>query len=142
MTTGSAGNSACYVKSEIYNFENNEWNDASDYPYASWYHHYSVSFTNQAAFFIGGSGGSRLDLIAKYENDEWSLHGNLKRSRYAHGSITYGTTTIVVGGITPDGSVVETEVWDFDNDDSRIVDSTLQSKTYAVGVGLYLVPKG
>ena len=69
------------------------------------YYSYSVSSTNQAAFFIGGyDGSSRLSVIAKYENDEWSLHGNLKRRRSQHGSITYGTTTIVIGGYTDDGS--------------------------------------
>ena len=69
------------------------------------YSHYSVSSTSQAAFFIGGyDGGSYLSIIAKYENDKWSLHGNLKRSRVAHASITYGTATIVIGGGTNDGS--------------------------------------
>ena len=34
MTTGSYS-SDCYVKTEIYNFENNQWNDAPDYPYSS-----------------------------------------------------------------------------------------------------------
>ena len=69
------------------------------------YSHYSVSSTNQAAFFIGGhDGSSLLSVIAKYENDSWSLHGNLKRRRGAHGSITYGTTTFVIGGWTDDGS--------------------------------------
>ena len=41
-------------------------------------------------------------VIAKYENDGWSLYGNLKKSRYAHGSITFGTATIVIGGWTDD----------------------------------------
>ena len=35
MTTGSHINSDCSVKTEIYNFENNQWNDAPDYPYSS-----------------------------------------------------------------------------------------------------------
>jgi hypothetical protein len=35
MTTGSYHNSDCYVKTEIYNFETNQWNDAPDYPYSS-----------------------------------------------------------------------------------------------------------
>ena len=69
------------------------------------YSHYSVSSTSQAAFFIGGwDGNSPLSVIAKYENDKWSLHGNLKRRRESHGSITDGTTTIVIGGGTDDGS--------------------------------------
>ena len=33
LTTGSNANSNCYVKSEVYNFENNQWNDAPDYPF-------------------------------------------------------------------------------------------------------------
>ena len=56
-------------------------------------------------FFIGGwDGSSQLSVIAKYENDNWSLHGNLKRRRHNHGSITYGTIAIVIGGVTDDGS--------------------------------------
>ena len=35
MTTGSLSNSDCYVKTEIYNFETDQWNDAPDYPYSS-----------------------------------------------------------------------------------------------------------
>ena len=63
------------------------------------YSYYSVSSTNQAAFFIGGwVESSRSSVIAKYENDEWSLYGNLKTPRMGHGSITYGTATIVIGG--------------------------------------------
>ena len=65
------------------------------------YSHYSVSSTSQAAFFIGGNhGSSQSSVITKYENDNWSLHGNLKRRRSVHGSITYGTTTFVIGGYT------------------------------------------
>ena len=60
---------------------------------------YSVSSTNQAAFFIGGyDGNSVISTIAKYENDEWSLYGNLKKCRRFHGSITSGSDTIVIDG--------------------------------------------
>ena len=31
MTTGSGLYSDCYVKTEIYDFDNNRWNDAPDY---------------------------------------------------------------------------------------------------------------
>ena len=74
------------------------------------YYSYSVSSTIQAAFFIGGQGESiggqgesQLSVISKYENDNWSLLGNLKRRRSSHGSITYGTTLLVIGGWTDDG---------------------------------------
>ena len=39
-------------------------------------------------------------------------------------------------------SVVETEKWDLNNGDSRIVVPTLQSGDYAWGTGKYLVPSG
>ena len=66
---------------------------------------YSVASTNQAAFFIGGwHGDSRSSVIAKYENDEWSLHGKLKKRRKGHGSIISGTAIIVIGGRTDDDS--------------------------------------
>ena len=68
------------------------------------YSHYSVSSTNQAAFFIGGNFAGGSSVIAKYENDEWSRHGNLKRRRCNHGSIISGTEIIVIGGWTNDGS--------------------------------------
>ena len=35
MVTGSFSDSDCYVKTEIYNFETNRWNDALDYPFSS-----------------------------------------------------------------------------------------------------------
>ena len=34
LTTGSKINSDCYVRTEIYNFETNQWSDAADYPFA------------------------------------------------------------------------------------------------------------
>ena len=54
---------------------------------------------------IGGwDASSHFDVIAKFENDEWSLHGNLRKRRNGHGSITFGTGTLVIGGLTADGS--------------------------------------
>ena len=48
----------------------------------------------------------------------------------------------VYQGIKKKFSVVETEVWDLSNDDSRIVDPTLDSETYGWGIAIYLVPTG
>ena len=54
---------------------------------------------------IGGHGrSSSLDVIAKFENNNWSLYGNLQKARWGHESITYGSQTIVIGGYTNDGS--------------------------------------
>ena len=35
MVTGSLYGSDCYVKTEIYDFENNRWNNAPDFYYGS-----------------------------------------------------------------------------------------------------------
>ena len=68
--------------------------------------YYSAASTNDAAFVIGGSAseGSYLDVIAQFRNDEWSLYGNLHKRRYLHGSITFGSQTMVIGGFTNAGS--------------------------------------
>ena len=66
--------------------------------------HFSVASTSEAAFVIGGlDGSSYLDVIAKFENYEWSLYGNLRKRRSTHGSITSGTDTLIIGGWTDDG---------------------------------------
>ena len=66
---------------------------------------YSVASTPEAAFVIGGyDGSSKTSVIAQFKNDEWSLYGNLQQSRGFHGSITFGTQTLVIGGWTTYGS--------------------------------------
>ena len=66
--------------------------------------YYSVTSTTEAAFVIGGWDTSALDAIAKFEKNNWSLYGNLQKPRDGHGSLTYGTQTIVIGGETNQGS--------------------------------------
>ena len=66
-----------------------------------------MASTPEAAFVIGGQDGylSYLDVIAKFQNDEWSLYpGNLQKRRWGHGSITSGSDTLIIGGYTNDGS--------------------------------------
>ena len=41
---------------------------------------------------------AEISVIAEYKNDEWYNVGNLKQSRYAHGAITSGPLTMVIGG--------------------------------------------
>ena len=69
---------------------------------------YSVASTTDAAFVIGGYGGydgsSRLDVIAQFKENAWSLYGNLQKRRDLHGSITSGDETMIIGGYTTDGS--------------------------------------
>ena len=33
LTTGSLHSSSCYVQSELYNFDSNQWTDAPNYPF-------------------------------------------------------------------------------------------------------------
>ena len=47
--------------------------------------------------FGGRESGHELENL-------WSLHGNRKRRRYGHQSITSGTTIFVICGDTYDGS--------------------------------------
>ena len=35
LTTGSSMSSDCYVRTEVYDFGTDQWNDAPDYPFAS-----------------------------------------------------------------------------------------------------------
>ena len=50
FTTGSDYNSGCYKKSELYNFDTNQWTDAPNYPFARLvkkiylYHRLIISF--------------------------------------------------------------------------------------------------
>ena len=37
-------------------------------------------------------------------------------------------------------SDAETEIWDFINENNRVIDPTLPREMYAYGIGLYIVP--
>ena len=57
-------------------------------------YYYSVASTLEAAFVIGGyDGDSYLDVIAQFQNNQWSRYGNLQKRRAFHGSITSGSLT-------------------------------------------------
>ena len=54
---------------------------------------------------IGGmDGSSYLNVISQYKNDAWYRYGNLQKARGVHGSITFSSETMVVGGWTNDNS--------------------------------------
>ena len=69
--------------------------------------YYSVASTKEAAFIIGGFNSGDFtyyDMIAQFKDNAWSLYGNLQRPRYGHGSITLGDKTMIIGGVTSDGT--------------------------------------
>ena len=62
---------------------------------------YSTASTFEAAYFIGGL--YTREVIAEYKNDAWRQLGTLTKGRSRHGSITFGTETMVIGGYSSDG---------------------------------------
>ena len=42
--------------------------------------------------------GDPPGIIAEYRNDKWSLLESLNTDRFGHGSITYGDSTMIIGG--------------------------------------------
>ena len=66
-------------------------------------YYYSTTSTSEAAYFIGGRDGpwtviGTRDVIAEFKNDAWRQLGTLTKGRYAHGSITLNSETMIIGG--------------------------------------------
>ena len=59
---------------------------------------YAVTSTYNAAFIIGGAYGNGLDIIAKFQDNQWTRYGSLKAGRHAHGTIHSGDQTMIIGG--------------------------------------------
>ena len=66
----------------------------------SWINEYSTASTDDAAYIIGGH--DVFDTVAEFRNNQWRNLGSLTRGRYAHGSITIGQETMIIGGYTSD----------------------------------------
>ena len=65
--------------------------------------YYATASSKESVYIIGGntavgSENYSTTIIAEYKNDEWYNVGNLKQSRYAHGAITSGALTMIIGG--------------------------------------------
>ena len=69
--------------------------------------YYATASTEESVYIIGGwtydsSTNNRTPIIAEYKNDEWYNVGSLNQSRHAHGAITSGSLTMVIGGSSDD----------------------------------------
>ena len=55
---------------------------------------------DNAAFIIGGYDQNTygINIIAKFQDNEWTRYGSLKATRRSHGSITSGDLTMIIGG--------------------------------------------
>ena len=70
----------------------------------SWY---ATASTSESVLIIGGyTNGSPFytSTIAEYKDGSWKNIGNLAQARRAHGAITSGSITMVVGGIPNSGT--------------------------------------
>ena len=103
---------------------------------------YSVASTADSAFIIGGWNGGALSTIAKFSDNQWSLHGHLHHARDSHGSITFAGLTMVTGGysVSIDYYVLG-EVWNLapKANISVTLDGDFNRGAYSFGWGLYLV---
>ena len=59
-------------------------------------YYYSATQTSDAAYIIGGE--TSQNVIAEFKNDKWRRLDDLNTGRYAHGSITLGSQTMIIGG--------------------------------------------
>ena len=69
--------------------------------------HYATASTDESVYIIGGyiaGSPSYTSTIAEYKDGDWKNVGNLAQGRHAHGAITSGSTTMVVGGIPNSGT--------------------------------------
>ena len=67
--------------------------------FTDYIYEYTTASTPDAAYFIGG-GPLFTNTIAEFKNDSWNKYGKLHRGRQAHGAITVGAITFVIGGMT------------------------------------------
>ena len=62
---------------------------------------YAAASTAESVYIISGyTAGSphNTPTIAEYKNENWKNAGNLAQARRSHGAITFGLTTMIVGG--------------------------------------------
>ena len=62
--------------------------------------YYTVASTDNAAFIIGGHDKGNIDIIAKFQDNQWTRYGSLKAVRHAPGIITSGDQTMIIGGVS------------------------------------------
>ena len=88
------------AKTEVYDFDQNIWEEKADYPFHSFIFGYAALSVRSAVFIFGGSGDDgSVNTVAKYENNEWRNEGNLNRGREGHEAITVNGMAYIIGGV-------------------------------------------
>ena len=69
---------------------------------------YATTSTEDSVYILGGwtsdsDTGLKCPTIAQFKDGEWNKVADLRQSRHAHGAISYGSLTMVVGGSSADG---------------------------------------
>ena len=101
LTTGCQEYDNCSVATEILDMHTLQWQNGTDYPFSpTRIYRYSTASTPDAAYIIGGR--YTQDIIAEFKEDKWRQAGTLQQGRQQHGSISFGSDTMVVGGSTAD----------------------------------------
>ena len=59
---------------------------------------YSTAHTPDAAYIIGGLNVE--NQVSEFRNDEWRRLDDLNKGRNRHASITVGSQTMIVGGVS------------------------------------------
>ena len=65
---------------------------------------YAVVSTENAAFIIGGTNGVSSspgyygNIIAKFQDNQWTRYGSLQKGRYSPGAIISGDQIMIIGG--------------------------------------------
>ena len=70
---------------------------------------YASVSTQTSVLIIGGYSDDNDEIdfeffssIVEYEDDKWTIIGNLKQPRYAHQAISIGSLVMIIGGETSD----------------------------------------
>jgi len=134
------------LKTEILHYEAGYWYQVDDYPFSNGdrISGYATASTDDSIYIIGGyTNGSpkRSPTIAKYSEGSWTKTGSLKQARSGHGAMTIEGITMIIGGMFNSGLTTNTELWEFESSETKIIKPTL-SWEYSNGIALFAVDVG
>ena len=80
-------------------YQENEWVELENYPFASWISDYGIISTETSVFIFGGyTGSSEESTIAEYNENGWTEVSQMISSRRGHSAIQISDRVMIVGG--------------------------------------------